>query len=145
MAATEIWHEESMSASPRAVYEALTDVHKLGQWWIPATQGESATGTTLEFRAEEFRQVMRVASLRTDELVQWQPTETGLPDWVGTEVEFALSPRDDRTVVRFRHSGFGDGIDRFPYYSMSWAIRLISLKALLEKGKGLPFPNEWDV
>jgi uncharacterized protein YndB with AHSA1/START domain len=45
----EIRHELGIKASPAAVYEALTEVRKLGQWWIPDTRGESKTGKPLEF------------------------------------------------------------------------------------------------
>jgi hypothetical protein len=89
---------------------------------------------------------MQVTSLQPNQLVCWQPTETGLPDWTGTRVEFTIAPHEtaDRASVQFRHSGYREGIPGFGVYSMSWAIRLISLKDLLEKGMGHPFPNEWD-
>jgi uncharacterized protein YndB with AHSA1/START domain len=143
MANREIWHEVRIKASPGAIYEALTHVEKLAQWWIPDTRGESETGKTLEFWFGERCQPMQVAALRADRLVRWQATEKDLSDWAGTEIEFAISPGNDQTVLRFRHSGWRDNIDAFPHYSMSWAVFLLSLKELVEKGKGFPFPNHW--
>jgi uncharacterized protein YndB with AHSA1/START domain len=144
MGNNEIWHEVRIKASPQAVYQALTDVNKLAQWWIPDTRGESAIGKTLEFWfGADSLQAMRVAALETNRLVRWQATDSDLSDWAGTEVEFKIFPRNDRTCVHLRHSGYRAGVEAFPYYSMSWAVFLISLKELLEKGKGHPFPSDW--
>jgi uncharacterized protein YndB with AHSA1/START domain len=144
MASNEIWHEIRIKASPDAVYDALTDVKKLAEWWIPDTRGESEVGKTLEFWFDEQAcQLMQVAALEADQLVRWRATDSDLTDWAGTEIEFRLHPQDGRTLVHFRHSGYRDGTEGFPYYSMSWAVFLVSLKELLEKGKGHPFPNEW--
>jgi uncharacterized protein YndB with AHSA1/START domain len=140
----EIRHEVRIKGRPEAVYQALTDAKKLAQWWIPDTRGESRTGETLEFWVGASAcQAMRVTALETNELVRWQAIDSDLSDWAGTEVEFKIFPRGDRTHVQFRHSGWRGDVALFPYYSMSWAVFLISLKALLEKGKGHPFPNEW--
>ena len=143
-AADEIRHEIGIKATPAALYDALTDVKKLGQWWIPDTRGNSKMGKTLEFWfGEASCQVMQVTSLEANRLVRWTPTEKGMSDWLGTEIEFAISPKDDRSILHFRHSKWRDGEGCFAYCSMSWAVFLLSLKELLETGKGHPFPNRW--
>ena len=143
-ATDEIRHELGIKASPTVLYEALTDVRKLGQWWIPDTRGESKTGKTLEFWfGESSCQVMQVSSLEADRLVRWEPTEKGMSDWLGTEIEFVISPKDDGSILNFRHSKWRDSEGCFAYCAMSWAVFLLSLKDLLEKGEGHPFPNEW--
>lgn len=144
MAINEIWHEIRIKAQPSAIYEALTDTGKLAEWWIPDTRGESKVGKVLEFWFDDDAcQLMQVASLEPDRLVRWRATDSDLSDWAGTEVEFTLVPQDNRTCVHFRHSGYRDNVEAFAYYSTSWAVFLLSLKALLEKGKGHPFPNGW--
>ena len=144
MTSREIWHEIMIEAAPSAIYEALTDVGKLAQWWIPDTRGRSRPGEVLEFWfGEDACQPMQVTALETDRLVRWRATDSDLSDWAGTEVEFLILPNGGRARVHFRHSGYRDGTEGFPYYSMSWAVFLVSLKELLEKGKGHPFPNDW--
>jgi uncharacterized protein YndB with AHSA1/START domain len=143
MATPEIRHEVRIKASPAALYEALTDAKKLGQWWIPDTRGRSEAGKTLEFWFGEHCQEMRVTALEPGRLVRWQATEKGLPDWVGSEIEFAMSPKGGQTTVQFRHTRWPGDAAELPYCSMSWAVFLLSLKELLEKGKGFPFPNQW--
>jgi hypothetical protein len=69
--------------------------------------------------------------------------ESDMSDWAGTSIEFKLSERAEGTTVMFRHAGYGDDIANLPYYSMSWAVFLLGLKELLERGEGFPFPNKW--
>lgn len=138
-----IWHEIRIKAPPAAVYEALTDPRKIALWWIPDTRGESALGNTLEFRIGDVCQPMQVTALEPCRRVAWRASGIGLDDWTGTEVEFLLLAGKDRTDVQLRHSGWSEGVARRPYYSMSWAAYLASLKEFLEIGRGHPFPNPW--
>lgn len=140
----EIAHEISLKVSPRSVYEALTEPTLLQQWWIPDTRGESKVGESLEFWfSRDACQVMTVTALEPEQLVRWKTPAGDSSDWAGTEVEFALAAQRARTRLTFRHYGWHRPVERLPYYSMSWAVFLISLKDLLQKGKGYPFPNEW--
>jgi uncharacterized protein YndB with AHSA1/START domain len=141
----EIRHEIPIKTSPQELYRALTDPRRLGQWWIPDTRGESKPGNVLEFWfGGDACQAMRVKALETDSRVCWQAVESDLSDWAGTEVEFVIQPQDAaRSRLQFRHSGWQGEAERFPYYSTSWAIFLVSLKDLLETGQGHPFPNAW--
>jgi uncharacterized protein YndB with AHSA1/START domain len=99
MPGREIWHEMKVNVSPGAVYQALTNVEQLAQWWIPDTRGESTIGKALEFWMGEFCQVMQVTAVQPDQLVRRQPTEKGLPDWVGTQLEFTIPTRQDQTFI----------------------------------------------
>ncbi|WP_256753231.1 SRPBCC domain-containing protein [Mesorhizobium sp. Mes31] len=139
----EIWHEISIKSAPGTIYQALTQADKLAQWWIPDTRGESRPGNILEFRFGDGCQLMRVSALEPDRLVCWQPTKEDDSDWAGTQIQFTVLPVDGQSTVQFRHSGFRGNADRYPYYSMSWAVFLLSLKQLVEDGEGFPFPNRW--
>ena len=142
--APEIHHEVRIRATPAAIYRALTDVQQLGAWWIPDTRGESKPGATLEFWFNPTaHQDLRVAALEPDRLVRWQALAADLSDWAGTEIEFRIVPGEAETRLQFRHFGWRHAVERFPYYSLSWAVFLLSLKDLLEKGQGHPFPNAW--
>ena len=114
MASNEIWHEVRIKASPGAVYQALTEVKKLAQWWIPDTRGEARIGKIPEFWiGASFCQTMRVTALEPDKLVRWQAAE-GLSDWAGTEVEFKIIPHDGRSHLKFRHAGWRSNVEGFP-------------------------------
>ena len=114
---------------------------KLARWWIPDTRGRSEAGKTLEFWFGEHCQEMRVTALEPGRLVCWRATEKGLADWVGSEIEFACRRGAARPSSSSATRGGPAMRPSSAYCSMSWAVFLLSLKELVEKGKGFPFPT----
>jgi uncharacterized protein YndB with AHSA1/START domain len=99
------------TASPDAVYEALTTVDGLAGWWTDDVQGNGEVGGVLEFRFPPVGGFdMEVLELRPRERVAWR-------------------------VV--------DGPAEFMHHcSTKWASFLLSLKSLVETGKGAPAPRD---
>jgi hypothetical protein len=63
-------------------------------------------------------------------------------EWSETRISFELEPNGEYTGVRFRHAGWKSEDGSFAHCSTKWAIFLVSLKKLVESGKGTPFPSE---
>jgi len=146
MAYREIWHEIHINASPREVYDAVTDVKKLANWWTIDTRGKSAVGKKLEFWFYgHLSAEMVVTALKEDELVAWRVTKRSIPDWIDTEIEFRIFPQGDLTFLHLRHSKWKADAEMFPECSMHWAIFLLSLKEFVETGKGRPHPYDMPV
>jgi uncharacterized protein YndB with AHSA1/START domain len=142
----EIWHEIHINASPKEVYDAVTDVKKLAHWWTTDTRGKSVVGEKLEFWFYgQMSAEMVVTALKVDELVQWRVTERSIPDWVNTEIEFKIFREDDQTFLHLRHAKWREDAKMFPECSMHWAIYLLSLKEFVETGKGRPHPYDMPV
>ncbi len=139
----QISHEAPIKAQPAEIYAALTDPKLLAKWWIPDTRGESKVGGTLEFWLGDFCQRMEIVSLEPSRLVRWRPADEGAADWAQTEIEFEIRSDHGECWVRFRHDGLRSDAKNLPYYLMSWAVFLFSLKELVETGKGFPYPNRW--
>lgn len=145
MSSREIWHEIRINASPRDVYEAVTDVEKLAHWWTTDTRGRSEVGKTLEFwfSKSHASAIMEVMALKPHELVQWRVIDSGTGgEWIGTELEFKIFRDQGRTVLHFRHSKWNLDATSFPECSMTWALFLLSLKEFVETGKGRPYPYD---
>jgi hypothetical protein len=70
--------------------------------------------------------------------VIWKaPKGQELEEWDDTEVTFDILTDDKQTYIRFRHSGWRENTDFYAHCSMKWATFMLSLKDLLEKGKGV--------
>ena len=74
----------------------------------------------------------------------WEVTD-GPEEWVGTHVSFELSQEDGYTIVMFEHSGWREVVPFMYHCSTKWATFLMSLKELVEDGKGQPAPNDVQV
>lgn len=129
-------------ASLDDVYKALTTIEGLSGWWTSDTRGESKVGAVIQFRfGNNGGFDMKVLELQPRKRVLWQVVE-GPKEWVGTKISFDLKQNEDWAIVVFRHADWKEPVDFMYHCSTKWAVFLLSLKALLETGKGAPWPNE---
>jgi uncharacterized protein YndB with AHSA1/START domain len=137
----DILHRVGIVASPDAVYEALATREGLAGWWTNDTQGESKVGGVLQFRFIPGGFDMEVLELDPGKRVLWQVVD-GPPEWVGTKVSWDLTQDGDYTIILFKHEGWKEPVEFMYHCSTKWAIYMMSLKALVETGKGEPSPDD---
>jgi Activator of Hsp90 ATPase homolog 1-like protein len=129
------------SSSLPNVYKALTTREGLAGWWTNDTRGEGKVGSVLEFRFGAGGIDMKVLELDPDKRVLWQVVD-GPEEWIGTKVSFELRQEGDWTIVFFKHQGWKEPVEFMHHCSTKWGVFLLSLKSLLETGKGAPAPND---
>lgn len=130
------------SASAEATYGALTTLDGLAGWWTEDTSGNGAVGGDMRFTfADKGFFLMRVVELDPGKLVRWRVVD-GPAEWIGTEVRYELAQEADYTVVLFTHAGWAEAIPFMRHCSTKWAIFLMSLKSLVETGRGAAFPHD---
>ena len=116
------------------------------QWWTNNTQRENNVGGVLQFRfvtdgVELGGFEMKVLELHPAKRVLWQVV--GRPEeWIGTKVSWDLKQDGDYSTLLFKHQDWKEAVEFMHHCSTKWAIILMSLKALLETGKGSPNPND---
>ena len=142
-----IIHRIGIKASPEAVYRAISTVGGVAAWWTESTSGSSQTGGVIEVRFNniEGKEIgmmkMRVDEMDTNKLVRWKFLE-GPEEWIGTEVQFKLQPEEDVTIILFSHNNWKEEVEFMAHCSMKWATFLLSLRKLVETGKGRPSPHD---
>jgi len=129
------------SSSLNDVYKALTTREGLSRWWTTNTQGGSGVGDVLQFRFDAGGMDMKVLELDPARRVLWQVVD-GPEEWIGTKVSWELRQDGDWTIVLFKHQGWKEPVEFMHHCSTKWAVFLLSLKSLLETGKGAPHPND---
>ena len=128
-------------SSPEKVYEALTTVEGLAGWWTDDTTGNAEVRGVIEFRFPAGGFDMQVTEQRPSERVAWKVVD-GPEEWVGTTVEWDLRQDGGYTIVLFAHRGWTEPVEFMHHCSTKWATYLMSLKSLLETGKGAPSPRD---
>ena len=141
----EINHKIGIKADAATIYAALTNNTELAKWWTTDTQGAGEVGSVIEFRFGGKGPDFKVSQLETNKLVVWKCVG-GMPDaWLGTEVSFHLENADKQTIIRFRHLDWKENSDFLAHCTTKWAVFLLSLKDLIEKGQGKPYPNDTQI
>ena len=138
----DILHRVGIKAAPREVYGALTTRDRLAGWWTSDTRGKTGTGGVIHFQFGERGFIeMKVLELAPEQRVVWEVTG-GPGEWIGTRVIWDLAPEGAGTTIRFKHQGWREPGDFMGHCSTKWGTFLLSLKSLLESGRGAPFPND---
>jgi uncharacterized protein YndB with AHSA1/START domain len=138
----DILHRVVVKSSPADTYAALTMREGLAAWWTGETQGESKVGGTISFRFGSLGGFdMKVIELEPAKRVFWEVVG-GPAEWIGTTVNFELAPDDGATSILFKHAGWKEPVTFMHHCSTKWAVYLLSIKSLLETGKGAPYPND---
>jgi uncharacterized protein YndB with AHSA1/START domain len=143
----DIIHRIGIKSPTTQVYNALTSLEGLGQWWTDEVQGEEQVGGKIEFtfRSEtgqlKGKMVMEVQELNAQKDVRWRCID-GPAEWIGTDITFQLSPQDNQTILLFGHRNWREAVEFTSHCSMKWATFLLSLREYVETGKGKPSPYD---
>lgn len=142
----DILHRVGIKASLNDVYQALATREGAAGWWTTHTQGDSEVGGRLKFTfISDGKELgafdIKVLALEPRQRVLWQVVG-GPEEWIGTKISFELKQEADYSIVLFRHAGWHEPMEFMSHCSTKWAIFLMSLKSLVETGKGQPSPQD---
>ena len=84
---------------------------------------------------------MEIRNVDSNKQVHWRFT-SGPREWIGTDVVFNLAQDGDYTIVLFSHKNWREANEFTAHCSMKWATFLLSLRQLVETGKGKPSPDD---
>lgn len=138
----DILHRVGIQSSLDEVYRALSAREKLAGWW---TNDVRDADGDLHFQFGEhgfFR--MKVLQADPGKRVLWEATD-GPEEWIGTRIAFDLKHENGYTLVLFKHEGWKAPVEFMHHCSTKWAVFLLSLKALVETGRGAPYPNDMKI
>ncbi|RYZ72909.1 MAG: SRPBCC domain-containing protein [Proteobacteria bacterium] len=143
----DIIHRIGIKAPVAKVFNALTSVAGVAGWWTEETTGSAELGgvLTFTFKADDGsikgKMVATVQTLEANRRVQWHLTD-GPPDWIDTDLVFDLKQEGEHTIIQFAHKNWKEATESTAHCSMKWATFLLSLRALVETGKGSPAPHD---
>ena len=142
-----IIHRIGIRSESDKVYNAISTIEGLANWWTKEIEGDEKRGGKIKFTFrtkngdEKGQMVMEVKELNPRKNVRWQCVE-GPDEWIGTDLTFDLSQQDDQTIIIFGHRNWQEAIEFTAHCSMKWAVFLLSLRDYVETGKGEPSPDD---
>jgi uncharacterized protein YndB with AHSA1/START domain len=133
----DILHRVGIKSSPKRVYEALSTIKGLSNWWIADTKGNAKQRGIIHFGFAD----MKVVEASPNKQVKWKCVK-GPKEWVDTEITFQLKAWKGETVVLFTHANWKKPDEFMRHCSTKWATFLLSLKGWLERDEGRPAPYD---
>jgi uncharacterized protein YndB with AHSA1/START domain len=141
----DILHRVGIRSSPEAAFKALTAQNHLAGWWTTDTRGGFEVGEVIHFQfGDRGFFDMKILELQPAKRVLWQVVD-GPKEWIGTQVRFELEQDGDYTIVLFKHEGWKEPVEFMHHCSTKWGVFLMSLKSLVETGKGDPYPDDFKI
>lgn len=139
----DILHRIIIETSPEKLYNALTQQQGLTDWWTRTETDEKEGGfAQFYFGPNGEHQVkMQIQSLVPNQKVVWKCVEG---PWVDTGTfEFDIQTDERGAVLKFRHNDWAQADEFFMHCNSKWGFFFtVSLKNLLETGKGSPHPMD---
>jgi hypothetical protein len=84
---------------------------------------------------------MKVVETRPNERVVWEVVD-GPEEWIGTTISWDLRQDGEFTIILFKHAGWREPVEFMHHCNTKWATFLMSLKSLIETGRGAPAPDD---
>jgi uncharacterized protein YndB with AHSA1/START domain len=143
----DIIHRIGIRAPVAQVYNAITTLEGLANWWTEDVSGDAGVGGKIKFcfltKTGDLlgKMVMEVQDLGENKDVRWRCVE-GPEEWVGTDITFQLSEQDGQIIVLFGHRNWREAVEATYHCSMKWATFLLSLREYVETGTGKPSPHD---
>jgi uncharacterized protein YndB with AHSA1/START domain len=127
--------EVFIKASPKRVFQALTDPAELERWFVQKAQVDLRLGGAIRLEwAPDAVELGTILVLEPPHRLSysWQALEPS-----PTTITFELTAENDGTRLRLTHTGIGEGEDWDSYYSsvsIGWSAHLNHLASWLETG-----------
>lgn len=128
--------------SPEEVFNAINNV---SDWWQGEITGKShKLNDEFEYRMMEFHySKQKVVEIISSQKVVWLITDSNLnsfsnhKEWNGTKIIFEISIMNNKTQLKFTHSGLVPKFECYGDCSNAWSELIrISLFSLITTGKG---------
>jgi hypothetical protein len=132
----------SVCSSSNTLFQSLTDIEKIKQWWEGPVLGSAEEGGELRFGFldSDNYALMYVDVANPLHTVQWTVTEdTGYGgEWIGTKLVFEISAvAPNASVLTFTHVGLHEGLKSYPDCSKGWDHFLKNLIEVSESSEKL--------
>lgn len=131
-------------ASPREVFQAMTDPKILVKWFLSKAKVVPKKGGSYSFDwIGGYHMTGRIKRFETNSTVSFSWHDK-MPNgkMVETTASFHISKKGRGTVLKLRHSGFKDP-EHFAECSSRWAYYLTNMKSVLNEGVDLRSKHDW--
>jgi uncharacterized protein YndB with AHSA1/START domain len=137
-----IKHLFHINAPRTKVFEAISTINGLSNWWTKDTFGDNKLGGVIKFQfGGNTGAEMKVIESIPNEKITWECV--GSPyGWVGNKITFFLDENDSKTRIRFSHDGWEEQGDSYAACCFSWGRYMESLRQFCQTGKGEAFGSE---
>ena len=137
-----VCHQVGVVGDIEEIYRVLHTPAGIEGWWATTADGIPEAGDVLNLHFAGLAMLsFRIEDLKENQRVGLRCV-SGPGPWQACSLTFSLRRDSDQVWVRLDHENDAASEDDFLYFSTNWPCYLLSLKDLIETGRGSPYPNE---
>ncbi|HYQ72054.1 MAG TPA: hypothetical protein VET88_09030 [Gammaproteobacteria bacterium] len=139
---SEVKHRVGIRGAVESIYSCLTTNDGLSGWWATSSSGIAEVGNIIDLAFSDLVVLsFRYEILSANDIVKLKCVSGHVP-WQDSILLFELREAADQVFVTLTHQNDSSSEDDFLYFSTKWPVYLLSLKDLIETGKGRPYPQD---
>lgn len=137
-----ITHKIGIKGPVDRVFATLTSNEGFSSWWASSADIKFEVGGKVDLTFHNLA-ILRFEykNIQENKSITIQCVD-GPGPWQDSELIFALSQSNEQVFLTLTHQNAAASEEDFLYFNTKWVCYLISLRDLVETGKGRPFPNE---
>ena len=124
------------------IFRAMHEPEGIDGWWATKTHGKSDVGEILDLSFSDVVTLrFKIIELQENSLIHLLCT-SGPGPWQDCDLYFSFERDVDQVWVDLVHQNDAASDSEFLYFNTKWSCYLLSLRDLIERGKGCPYPND---
>ncbi|XCF05553.1 SRPBCC domain-containing protein [Tamlana crocina] len=136
-----IYHNFLIKASPKEVFDGVSQPKHLDNWWTLKSSGIPEIGAEYNLNfTDKYDWYCKVSKVIPNQSFHLKMSKADA-DWSPTTFGFDLEKTEKGTMVLFSHINWPEANNHFKHSSFCWALLLNGLKNYLEKGIVVPFED----
>lgn len=135
-------HRVGIVGAIENLFSAITTSEGFAGWWASSAEVVLEVGGNVDLTFDGLTVLaFKYSDLQKNKKVAIHCVE-GPGPWLGSDLLFELKQADDQVYVTLTHRNDASSEEDFLYFSTKWTCYLLSLKDLIEVGRGRPYPND---
>ena len=129
-------HQVGVVGDINTIFRAMHEPAGLDRWWATKTDGKPEIGEVLDLHFSDVVTLsFKIVALRENSLIHLHCI-SGPRSWQDCDLTFSFRQDKDQVWVGLVHENAVASDDDFLYFTTKWTCYLLSLRDLIETGKG---------
>ena len=135
-------HRVGIVGDINTIYRAMYEPKGLNGWWATKTEGNPKIGEILDLHFSDVVTLsFKIVALQDNSLIHLHCV-SGPGAWQDCDLTFSFQQDKDQVWVSLVHENAAASEDDFLYFTTKWPCYLLSLRDMIESGKGRPYPYD---
>ena len=135
-------HQIGVVGDITTIYRTMHEPEGLDGWWATISDGTSKTGEILNLHFSDVLTLsFKIVALRENSFIHLHCI-SGPGPWQDCDLTFSFTQDNDQVWVSLVHENAAASDDNFLYFNTKWPCYLLSLRDLIETGRGRPYPQD---